>query len=1156
VRRLLPGALLLTFCHVSAAADDPKPSAAIATSETGSEPASDIWATSARPLASSRWVAAQEKRAREALNGNQYDILVVPVQAGLDSLDHRGRALMTYSLAQAIATRSDLRVADPSLVAKAFGLNARQIPDSDIKELATELKVSKILIGAVAHDGAGGFEVRMRTVTLEYDQASRVGETEQVRSYPDNVFSDASPPIIGFGAIRDTILEDSGIRLRKQPKFAVDEERRELPNSAEDMLNPASAESAVFALQLLGTLIPPDQISQTRDHLFERSLVLMELVSRKSPHYKLMLARAFLYLGRRPAAVAILGDAEDPALRALLAYANGNIELLTAATDTLPPGLLSVMAKIERERLRLNYGASYNPELVDQTLAQEPLWGSLLAQAMVDSDPWRSYTHVPLKLALDAMYPEKRFDLESYATARIAVGQFPEEYDIAALLLEHLENVEKNKSFEKMAGPFTTLSLRTGDITDTFRDLLVATVGAESRHKAADIGKARSAIELLKQYEPLLADHPALSSSALAAYRYLGSEVSGREEEYVRDRVNAFARQTIDFNAALTTEIVEFAAWGRLFYPEQKLETTKKFDRFMFRTDWPQPPDPRPNFMAGTPVRTSLLLHCLAYTLIELDCLKNLHDLYLTGQNMPDEDKARALIKDNAHRFIGHPDRPEFMAYALRRAGRLDAADQLHIDAIDSGTTQWTPYEQIARKLHNESRFAEALNTILRYPGLQDAELVGAVAQSNRAYDFGSLFYWAGAYEPAATLYEIAAASHTGSGAEMASAQRLALIDGDYELAQYHTARRIRRYESKFAVRDLIGLSVIAGNQEQAWSIVSGFQPMFDQPELWVGALIAHRSEDRALESVVEWAYEDGREGLGSTAGLLSIRFAFLAHTLDRTPSAALGKMLRTRWTGSPIDLMPNPLLMLSRELPFFEVRYRGDLAWRNDKKIDSLLIVAADAMIALESQDYRAAFERLDLAADYYELGEFLPAYAWAAAKTGQTARIKGFLGGARNYKRKMRNQANSRNKLFDENLAEAMLFGAAGQVPEAIDHLKKANALIVHNGNRFILTRYQIMESARLLYEDTKEPAYRDFALDLARRNAVIEPIQGYAHSFVAMLSGDRQERIISLARVLVLDPQSRSIEKADSRELEEARKLAARGYPMPTIDTRADT
>ena len=55
-------------------------------------------------------------------------------------------------------------------------------------------------------------------------------------------------------------------------------------------------------------------------------------------------------------------------------------------------------------------------------------------------------------------------------------------------------------------------------------------------------------------------------------------------------------------------------------------------------------------------------------------------------------------------------------------------------------------------------------------------------------------------------------------------------------------------------------------------------------------------------------------------------------------------------------------------------------------------------------------------------------------------------------------------------------------------------------------------------------------------------------YNHAFIAMMSNDREERVTALARVLTLDPQSRSISKANEDELAAAIKLAEEGYPMP--------
>ena len=85
-------------------------------------------------------------------------------------------------------------------------------------------------------------------------------------------------------------------------------------------------------------------------------------------------------------------------------------------------------------------------------------------------------------------------------------------------------------------------------------------------------------------------------------------------------------------------------------------------------------------------------------------------------------------------------------------------------------------------------------------------------------------------------------------------------------------------------------------------------------------------------------------------------------------------------------------------------------------------------------------------------------------------------------------------------------------------------------------------------MLFEDTGEHDYREFALDLARKNTVIEPIQAWTHSFVAMLSMDKQERITALARAIFLDTKSRCLLVADKSELRIAREIAKKGYPIP--------
>ena len=225
----------------------------------------------------------------------------------------------------------------------------------------------------------------------------------------------------------------------------------------------------------------------------------------------------------------------------------------------------------------------------------------------------------------------------------------------------------------------------------------------------------------------------------------------------------------------------------------------------------------------------------------------------------------------------------------------------LYRDAMNSESSDWLPYERVATKLAHDSNFREAADTFLKYPGFYKTGAANRVALSNHASDAGSLLFWAGAFETARPLYEIAAGLNTGSGGEMSSAARLGLIAGDYELAMSHTLRRVQRYNSKFAMRDLIGLLTIFDESESAWGVINSTQQLFVEPELWTGALIAHRANGASVDDISQWAFSEGREDLRVERTLLPYRFVFQANVVDREVHEDLADQLRA------IDPRPVP---------------------------------------------------------------------------------------------------------------------------------------------------------------------------------------------------------------------------------------------------------
>jgi hypothetical protein len=230
------------------------------------------------------------------------------------------------------------------------------------------------------------------------------------------------------------------------------------------------------------------------------------------------------------------------------------------------------------------------------------------------------------------------------------------------------------------------------------------------------------------------------------------------------------------------------------------------------------------------------------------------------------------------------------------------------------------------------------------------------------------------------------------------------------------------------------------------------------------------------------------------------------------------------------------------------QAHYREYLFWSlpdgvESLPIDSRLTMGAAAIAALDAGDHEKAFALLEEASATYELREFVPYYAWASALVGKTRRVEGYLSKATAAKA----PETALGVQFDEYLAYALLHGARGDHDTALEYLVRANADVLYTEDRAILTRYQILDTADRLYRQTQHPAYRSWLVELARRNAVIDPAQSWAHAFVGLYGDDVQERRLALARALYLDAASYRASLAPAAELAAAREITARGNPF---------
>lgn len=1102
-------------------------------------PGVDVWTY---PDVSSRWIEQQQERATAALEGRSFDVLVVPAQARGQSFDATERSLMTLSLAQAIETRSDLSVADPVLVAQALGLHERTFDAETIATLAKSLGVKRIVVFDVTHNGQQRFRVRSRVVAL--GEPLSLDDTDLVEAASDVTFNEFLLPYYQFFPARDAIAKQVAGDLQEHKRRLVETSVVDFPADAESFAAPESDLMAVHYLQLAGVLGSRNLIERTRDMMFERSLVMLERLDPESTHYKLLQARALFYLNRRPTTYAVIPEPATPAELAFSELLNGNSNKLAAAIDNIESPLLTEIARIESERLRYVYDGARDSDAAQAAYEAHEVWGSLLFNAVMDENVWQEHTTVYIKDGADKLLPVDRLSLDSFFAALAAANDTPSEYKVAELGFRHADDVDRRRRNEASSfiGP------RLGDLTDMLRTLYAGQIYGAISYWRSPQGQPRRSIKLADEFEPLMSGHPSYLATTGYSHTDQAKKARGAERTSLAKRGNALVRESALISKGLYDETLTSAMIPKWSFPRYVNYSRETQSLLLHASDWPWPAQ---GMWQGPPmVRAVTNTHCLNYTHWDINCLRRLESLY--GETEEGRAWLKPIIDSIDGRFEGSRGRTRVLARYYLRSGDDEAARVVYDEAIEADSPEWAPYNAVARRHIRELEYEQALTLFESYPGFSDERVTGRVRLSNFAQDSATVFFEAGQYEQSVPLYELSASYDTGSDSSIRSEVNLNLIRGDYEAAIEGSTRRIGQYGTNVARRDLMGLAVITGANGLAQAAATGALDHLDTHLTWDGLLIVKRSEDTPLEEHLRWAVEDAAEIARKDGMLYALRYAMLAGVIDRDVPRGFPQMFEA------LDKRTRPKRLgdgrLLRNGKYFSGSLYVDSRLPTGPEVADIEIATSAeyglrGIATISSGNYKAAFKALDRAAEFYHLENYLPYYALAAAKVGDTGRVDTYL--ARLRERELAKLAGDPEEMglfFFGHVARAALDGIAGRYDAALQSLRLARADHIYTNHRTIYSRYLMLEIGRLLYEETGEVGYREFVLDTARRAAVTEPYMGYNHSFIAMLSPDGDERVDSLARVLVLDPQSRSIKRAKRKELKAAREKADNGYPMP--------
>jgi len=1086
-------------------------------------------------IGTSSWQKNIQQKATDALAGSNSDLLIVPFQSFIDKheFDSTTRSLLTLTNARAF-NDSTIKIADPLLVSEALGSNRSHYELDEIAKLAEQVNSNQVLLSFVGHNENNKLSFhqalfeRRDIVGSKKSGWSDFKEIAKV-SRDDILFGPTNLPYYAYKKINLLLLQEIFGFEFKQTQSIASNSSVELDSSVQSYIDTKQDNKILSAkkLQFLALLHPEESAEEQGRSLYVRSLVELDSVE-PSSNVNYLRAVALIALDRRPAALKLLGtESDSPHKKTLLEYANGNL-VSSKVLAAIPDLVEKTSAQVRNQRLINTYRIESDKDSYSE-LNVPGSWRALAVNAFNDGKDWRDTDNSYLKLLLDQIAPDKRLSFGSTMTRLALTRSNTSGAAIEKAILDHIEKVDFDS-------PTNSLNVRRTDVLNLIRVQLAENI-YDRIYKELNLRELpEQAEDYIELYEPLFAGQPDFSLIASKTYkkRASGDSITTQQAIEYRDKAKEFGKasflNTSNSRSRTRSAFVNLTDIDKLSHNDRQ--------RLLRITQWPR--------------------NSCQFVFEELEkCLDNtitgFHTFMTMIQNTRSaEDKVR-ILTDNHNRFKGNPSRLDFLFTTYKQLENENGLQLIKEELAKTGNTDWALLKRLADTSRLKSNFNEAADIILSYPEFDEANKKDTVQASNRGFEISSRMYWAGAHQAASRLYQNAASGKTGAAAEIAARARLATINGDYQRAAEHQYQRVQRYHSSFAMRDLMGLvSVLSGGGE-ALSLSYSLTPFLTKPEVWHGSLIAHRANASSNEQQIEWVESHKPNSrIQSTAdearryhqlALYSSSYLLMMSFMDRTTNNISIERISGHLQDQNINLhVPDsiPDTWLSQGLIPTAQKQRS---WKL-KSLNTRL-TAAQAMKLL----YAGKFDKADkilnegiLCHDHYDTEEFLWLCAWTASHTGRSELLTTALEAKiEKTKLELALYSDPAGRLFDHYISLAMLYAFDGRHDEALELLYLANADHRYTEGRTFLVRYHLLEVARILFESTDDFRYRSFVLELARNYTVTDPISAYNHSFIAMMSSNREERVSALTTLTFMDPASRAIERADLQELEEARMNA---------------
>lgn len=1060
----------------------------------------------AAPPEHSAWLERERALFSAVLATQRYELVVLPVQAEEPSFDRIARSLMTRYLAQRAGERTGSRMPDPTLLARAVGARSRTLVLDDALQLAANLGAARVVVTSVRRNAAA-FEVRAslwhRSAAAWHEAATAVLE-----GLP---FHDRLPPSVSLRGSLDLLLDQ--LKLGAPPPLARDTAALPAPQPIGDLrrlaaLEGGSALERALRLQILAALHQREGLDA--ETLWERSLLALWRAPEAAELVRVLEARAWLHLSRRPYALERLGVPASAAGRALAAALDGNVPQLEAAAAEIAERELRLLAEIELADLYDAFGM-HKRLLARRKGVLEPAWTEPAALALRLSAPdwFRPEIHRRVAQVLADVAPvrEGRSELAGRWLRWLYWRADPlDSYGLR--LARALEGAVEPLWRNQAAG---WAALRAADRPAPWdyyelmfaanRSALLKTIYG-TLHQHAIPQRAAAMIDALG---PLYQGYPRLMYYQAWALDRQGRDALPGTRQRLFSRSSALALSAYQWEGGEShlAQALEYYIYERpyrkyLDEPPRAYRVEVPRERLQFeRTSY----SPREMQRHVADARRRL-----EYSDRSIEPLRELvRWLRRAGQ----ANEALAAIEANRHRFVGTLERAQLLSELGEggQRGNDSLPSYRELLALDPGS--WEARWRLARGYLEGGQAGDAQKALLAFPGFSDHSGHHVVGLSNRAFEAGELLYRHGEPQLAKALFLQSTGLRTGSAREMHSRELLAVLDNDLESALHGAREQLERYSDGAASMRVLLYQLLLGREDAAWQEFSGFASRFDYRP-WPAAFVGHRMqgvEGAALETWLERekARDTTRDYLTNA---LRERHAFMLALIDRKPGAEALALVRRA-------------ARANNDSPFYPQLAEGYIALRNGD-----YAAAADRLSGPHRDLFNISVNRRE------SLNEWLPYLVLARERSGNPQAARALID---------EHRANIGDD-YDYLVAFALLEAAGGRHDEAAASLRRAFFRLPRASTRSFPPGYSLLEAAEMLHSESGREPYRALIEELARRLQVELPYS-WAAAFEAKYAREPGAREVALAAASILDPRSERIAHFSPAERAAARKAAGR-------------